>query len=100
MELRIDRSGILARDCMVTIHRGPARRARRRAAGTVRRWDRLGAHRALGASPPHGPYGGRSHRNLPLAGTFSVNLEGNPSFRSYETADADTAHSTLTVRDD
>jgi hypothetical protein len=40
-----------------------------------------------------------SDRNLPVAGTFSVNLEGNAAFRSYETADTDTAHSTLTVRD-
>jgi hypothetical protein len=41
-----------------------------------------------------------SDRNLPLAGTFTLNLEGNPAFRSYETADANPAHATLTVRDD
>ncbi len=38
--------------------------------------------------------------NLPLAGTYTLTLEGNASFRSYETADANTAHSVLTVRDD
>src|SRR3954470_5514174 len=41
-----------------------------------------------------------SDRNLPLAGTFTLPLEGNASFKSYETADTNTAHSTLTVRDD
>jgi Alpha/beta hydrolase domain len=41
-----------------------------------------------------------SDRNLPLAGTYSIPLEGNAAFRSYETADTATAHSTLTVRDD
>jgi hypothetical protein len=41
-----------------------------------------------------------SDRNLPLAGTYSVNLEGNPAFRSYETADTDPSHSILTARDD
>ncbi len=41
-----------------------------------------------------------SDRNLPLAGTFTQNLEGSPAFRSYETADTNTAHATLTVRDD
>jgi len=41
-----------------------------------------------------------SDRNLPLAGTFTLNLEGNASFRSYETADTNTGHSLLTVRDD
>ncbi len=40
-----------------------------------------------------------SDRNLPLAGTFTLNLEGSAAFRSYETADTNTAHSTLTVRD-
>ena len=41
-----------------------------------------------------------SDRNLPLTGAYSVNLEGNANFHSYETADTNTAHSTLTVRDD
>jgi hypothetical protein len=40
-----------------------------------------------------------SDRNLPLAGTYTLNLEGNAAFKSYETADTNTAHSTLTVRD-
>jgi hypothetical protein len=40
-----------------------------------------------------------SDRTIPQAGTFTLTLEGNPNFRSYETADVDTAHSTLTVRD-
>jgi Alpha/beta hydrolase domain len=37
-------------------------------------------------------------RTIPDAGTFTLTLEGNPAFRSYETADTNTAHSTLTVR--
>jgi hypothetical protein len=41
-----------------------------------------------------------SDRNLPLSGTFTLNLEGTAGFRSYETADTNTAHATLTVRDD
>ncbi len=41
-----------------------------------------------------------SDRNIPLAGAYTLNLEGNPAFRSYETADASTAHATFTVRDD
>jgi hypothetical protein len=40
-----------------------------------------------------------SDRTIPQAGTFTLTLEGSPNFRSYETADTDTAHSTLTVRD-
>jgi Alpha/beta hydrolase domain len=39
-----------------------------------------------------------SDRTIPQAGTFTLTLEGSPSFRSYETADMNTAHSTLTVR--
>jgi hypothetical protein len=38
-------------------------------------------------------------RTIPQAGTFALNLEGDPAFVSYETADSDTSHSTLTVRD-
>jgi len=41
-----------------------------------------------------------SDRNLPLAGTFTLVLEGNANFHSYPTADMNTAHSKLTVRDD
>ena len=37
-------------------------------------------------------------RTIPQAGTYSLTLEGNPSFRSYQTADANTAHSSLTIR--
>ena len=40
-----------------------------------------------------------SDRNLPLAGTFTSTLKGNAAFKSYETADTNTSHSTLTVRD-
>src|SRR2546425_1775576 len=40
-----------------------------------------------------------SDRTIPQAGTFTLTLEGNPNFRSCETADTNTAHSTLTVRD-
>jgi Alpha/beta hydrolase domain len=40
-----------------------------------------------------------SDRTIPRAGTFTLTLEGSLNFRSYETADTDPAHSTLTVRD-
>ena len=40
-----------------------------------------------------------SDRTIPQSGTFTLTLEGSPNFRSYETADMDMAHSTLTVRD-
>ena len=40
-----------------------------------------------------------SDRTIPQAGTFTLTLEGDPSFRSYETADTNTSHSSLTVRD-
>jgi alpha/beta hydrolase family protein len=40
-----------------------------------------------------------SDRNIPLAGAFTLNLEGTAGFRSYETTDTNTADSTLTVRD-
>jgi hypothetical protein len=39
-----------------------------------------------------------SDRTIPQAGTFTLTLEGSAAFRSYETADTNTAHSTLTVR--
>ena len=38
-------------------------------------------------------------RNMTRDGAFTLNLEGNPEFRSYESADTNPAHSTLTVRD-
>jgi hypothetical protein len=34
------------------------------------------------------------------AGTFTTNLEGTPGFRAYPAADTNTAHATLTVRDE
>jgi Alpha/beta hydrolase domain len=40
-----------------------------------------------------------SDRNLPLAGSFDSTLKGSAAFMSYETADTNTEHSTLTVRD-
>src|SRR5262245_8191838 len=40
-----------------------------------------------------------SDRTIPTNGTFNLPLEGSTSFRSYPTADTNTAHSTLTVRD-
>jgi hypothetical protein len=40
-----------------------------------------------------------SDRTIPQGGTFTLTLEGSPSFKSYPTADMNTAHSTLTVRD-
>jgi Alpha/beta hydrolase domain len=41
-----------------------------------------------------------SDRTIPANGTFSLPLEGSSSFRSYPAADTNTAHSTLTVRDE
>jgi len=41
-----------------------------------------------------------SDRTIPAAGTFSMPLEGDPSFVSYETDDTDPSHYTFTVRDD
>lgn len=38
-------------------------------------------------------------RSIPQAGTFSLNLEGEPNFISYPTADMNTSHSSLTLRD-
>jgi len=40
-----------------------------------------------------------SDRTIPATGTFTLTLEGSASFRSYETADLNTAHSSLSVRD-
>ena len=40
-----------------------------------------------------------SDRTIPQTGTFTLTLEGSPSFKSYPTADMSTAHSSLTVRD-
>jgi len=41
-----------------------------------------------------------SDRTIPSAGTFTLTLEGSTAFTSYETADLNTAHSTLTVREE
>src|SRR5262249_30929162 len=41
-----------------------------------------------------------SDRTIPTNGTFTLPLEGSPSFRSYPTADTNSAHSILTVRDE
>src|SRR5690348_7463198 len=41
-----------------------------------------------------------SDRTIPANGTFTLPLEGSPSFRSYPAADTNTAHSILTVRDE
>lgn len=38
-------------------------------------------------------------RNIPLSGSFTLNLEGDGGFVPYPTADMDTSHATLTVRD-
>ncbi len=40
-----------------------------------------------------------SDRTIPLTGTFSMNLEGNAAFRSYEVVDTNTSHAAFTVRD-
>lgn len=40
-----------------------------------------------------------SDRNLPQNGAFTLTLEGTAAFLSYEAADTDPAHSTLTVRE-
>jgi hypothetical protein len=41
-----------------------------------------------------------SDRTIPADGTFTLPLEGSPSFQSYPAADTNTAHSILTVRDE
>src|SRR5256885_7175665 len=41
-----------------------------------------------------------SDRNLPLAGNYTLRLQGDANFHSYPTADTNTGHSLLTVRDD
>ena len=40
-----------------------------------------------------------SDRTIPLAGTYTLTLEGSSSFTSWPTSDVNTAHSTLTVRE-
>jgi hypothetical protein len=41
-----------------------------------------------------------SDRTIPANGTFTLPLEGSPSFQSYPAADTRTMHSTLTIRDE
>jgi len=41
-----------------------------------------------------------SDRTIPLAGTFTLNLEGSAGFRSYEPVSTSTSKATFTVRDD
>src|ERR1700746_2436393 len=41
-----------------------------------------------------------SDRTIPANGTFTLPLEGSPSFQSYPAADTNTSHSILTVRDE
>ena len=41
-----------------------------------------------------------SDRSIPLAGAFTLNLEGSAGFRSYQPVDTETARATLTVRDE
>jgi len=41
-----------------------------------------------------------SDRSIPLAGTFTLNLEGSNGFRSYEPVSTDTSKAALTVRGD
>jgi hypothetical protein len=65
----------------------------------------LAAHLPVATQPDGSPIVGLmrveySDRNLPQSGTFTLNLEGNSNFHSYEAADTDTAHATFTVRDD
>jgi alpha/beta hydrolase family protein len=65
---------------------------------------RLAASLPIATQPDGSPIVGRmrveySDRNITRDGMFSLNLEGSAAFRSYETSDTDTAHSTFTVRD-
>ncbi len=65
----------------------------------------LAANLPIATQPDGSPILGRmrveySDRTIPLTGTFTMTLEGNPAFRSYEAADTDTTRSTFTFRDD
>src|SRR5260221_200309 len=63
--------------------------------GTVGQYERLDGSPIV--APVRIEY---SDRTIPAAGAFTLTLEGDPSFVSYETADRDTTQSLLTVRDD
>jgi hypothetical protein len=65
---------------------------------------RLAANLPIATQPDGSPIVGRmrveySDRNITRDGMFTLNLEGSAAFRSYETSDTDTTHSTFTVRD-
>jgi hypothetical protein len=65
---------------------------------------RLAALLPIATQPDGSPIVGRmrveySDRNVLSDRIFTLNLEGSPAFRSYEAADTNPAHSTLTVRD-
>ena len=65
---------------------------------------KLAANLPIATQPDGSPIVGRMRveyddRNMTRDGAFTLNLEGNPAFRSYETADTNPAHSTFTVRD-
>lgn len=65
---------------------------------------KLVANLPTATQPDGSPIVGRmrveySDRNITRDGIFTLNLEGSPAFRSYETADTNPTHSTLTVRD-
>lgn len=65
---------------------------------------RLAANLPIAKQPDGSPIVGRmrveySDRNIPRDGTFTLTLEGSAAFRSYEAADTNPAHATLTVRE-
>jgi hypothetical protein len=65
---------------------------------------RLAANLPIATQPDGSAIVGRMRveyddRNMTRDGAFTLNLEGNPAFRSYEAADTTPAHSTLTVLD-
>jgi alpha/beta hydrolase family protein len=66
--------------------------------------SRLGATLPVATQPDGSPIVGLmrvefSDRNMPAAGTFTLNLKGSAAFRPYEAADLNTGHATFTVRD-
>jgi hypothetical protein len=65
---------------------------------------RLAANLPIATQPDGSAIVGRvrveyNDRNMTRDGAFTLNLEGNPAFRSYEAADTNPARSTFTVRD-
>src|SRR5436190_14844055 len=64
---------------------------------------RLAADLPIAKQPDGSPIVGRmrieySDRNIPRDATYTLTLEGSAAFKSYEAADTNTAHVTLTVR--